>query len=312
MTHLSAEEKALFSSQPTAKMMHEHMLANGRYIKEGDKEAAAAVAAACEAAKAKQTGEASDVELSSAGKSLQASAAKATEVQTAARVVTPDAQAGSLNVATKAEASAGNGAGASANAQATSAVSDVQFLGEGASRKLRFTSAEAVHQALKDGYVELNGQQFYLSDDMKRVLTAKDKAMQKLRQGIMNANMLREQAVMAQRQGESMQKSAQAQSRIMETAMRIMKGRKVSTADEKELAQASPDLYKIAKSMGAIEQHKLTRKQKEEDDKISAQHDEDREWEQSPSAIPDAKVDPVPEYSIDVDMPESGGVDIEA
>jgi hypothetical protein len=276
MTHLSAEEKALFSSQPTAKMMHEHMLANGRYIKEGDKEATAAVVAAREAAQAKQAGAASDVELSSAGKSLQADAAKAPE------------------------------------AQAASAVSDVQFLGEGASRKLRFTSAEAVHQALKDGYVELNGQQFYLSDDMKRVLTAKDKAMQKLRQGIMNANMLREQAVMAQRQGESMQKSAQAQSRIMETAMRIMKGRKVSTADEKELAQASPDLYKIAKSMGAIEQHKLTRKQKEEDDKISAQHDEDREWEQSPSAIPDAKVDPVPEYSVDVDMPESGGVDIEA
>ena len=256
--------------------MHEHMLANGRYIKEGDKEATAAVVAAREAAQAKQAGAASDVELSSAGKSLQADAAKAPE------------------------------------AQAASAVSDVQFLGEGASRKLRFTSAEAVHQALKDGYVELNGQQFYLSDDMKRVLTAKDKAMQKLRQGIMNANMLREQAVMAQRQGESMQKSAEAQSRIMETAMRIMKGRKVSTADEKELAQVSPDLYKIAKSMGAIEQHKLTRKQKEEDDKISAQHDEDREWEQSPSAIPDAKVDPVPEYSIDVDMPESGGVDIEA
>ena len=82
-------------------------------------------------------------------------------------------------------------------------------------------------------------------------------------------------------------------------------------ADEKELAQASPDLYKIAKSMGAIEQHKLTRKEKEEDDKLSAQHDEDRAWEQAPSSIPDAVDAPVPAYSVDVAMPEMG-VDIDA
>lgn len=284
ITRLSADEKAYLSSQPTAQKMHEKMLKDGTYIKEGDKKAAAAFVAAREAAKAKQAGTAGDVvELSPAGKTLQASAETAS--------ATASAEAGG----------------------ATAAASlDVQFLGEGASRKLRFTSAQAVHQALKDGYVELNGQQFYLSDDMKRLLTAKDKAMQQLRAGISQANMLREQAVSAQRQGESAQKAAEAQSRIMETAMRIMKGRKVSQADEKELAQASPDLYKIAKSMGAIEQQKLTRKEREEDDKMSKQHDEDRDWEQSPSAIPDAKLDPVPEYSVDVDMPEAGGVDIEA
>lgn len=284
ITRLSADEEAYLSSQPTAQKMHEKMLKDGTYIKEGDKKAAAAFVAAREAAKAKQAGTAGDVvELSPAGKTLQASAETAS--------ATASAEAGG----------------------ATAAASlDVQFLGEGASRKLRFTSAQAVHQALKDGYVELNGQQFYLSDDMKRLLTAKDKAMQQLRAGISQANMLREQAVSAQRQGESAQKAAEAQSRIMETAMRIMKGRKVSQADEKELAQASPDLYKIAKSMGAIEQQKLTRKEREEDDKLSKQHDEDREWEQSSSTIPDAKVDPVPEYAVDVDMPEAGGVDIEA
>ena len=284
ITRLSADEKAYLSSQPTAQKMHEKMLKDGTYIKEGDKKAAAAFVAAREAAKAKQAGTSGDVvELSPAGKTLQASAETAS--------ATASAEAGG----------------------ATAAASlDVQFLGEGASRKLRFTSAQAVHQALKDGYVELNGQQFYLSDDMKRLLSAKDKAMQQLRAGISQANMLREQAVSAQRQGESAQKAAEAQSRIMETAMRIMKGRKVSQADEKELAQASPDLYKIAKSMGAIEQQKLTRKEREEDDKLSKQHDEDREWEQSSSTIPDAKVDPVPEYAVDVDMPEAGGVDIEA
>ncbi|MDY6269053.1 MAG: hypothetical protein SPL39_08855 [Selenomonadaceae bacterium] len=283
VTRLSAAEKAYFDKQPTAQKMHEKMLKDGVYIPAGDKEAAAAFVAKRDAEK---TAAASDVELSTAGKSLQADAAKA------------DTAKGAAAKADSAE-------------QVTVSTTDVQFLGEGASRKLRFTSAEALHQAVKDGCVELGGQQYFLSDDMMRTLSAKDKAMQKLQQGIAQANMLRQQAVSAQRQGESMQKSAQAQSRLFETAMRIMHGRKVSTADEKELASAAPELYRMAKSMSGLEQHKLTRKEKEEDDKISQKNDEDREWEQSPSSIPDAVDTPVPEYSVDVDLPETS-VDIEA
>ena len=287
VTRMTKSEAEYFAKQPTAQKMQEKMLKDGTYIPEGDKEAAAAFVAQRDAEKAARaasgSGGASDVvELSSEGKSLQASTKK----------TTTDASADASDAAT--------------------ASSDVQFLGEGASRRLRFTSAEAVHQALKDGYVELNGQQYFLSDDMKRTLTAEDKAMQKMRQGIINANLMQQEAVSTRRTGESAQKSAQAQSRIMETAMRIMKGRKVSQADEKELAQAAPDLYKIAKSMGALNQHKLTRKEKEDDDKLSQQHDADREWEQSPSSIPDAVDKPVPEYSVDIEMPDSGSVDIEA
>lgn len=207
---------------------------------------------------------------------------------------------------------AGNTAQAGQTGKAEQAGSaSVQFFGEGASRKLRFKSAGAVQQALKNGYVTLNGQQYFLTDEQMKTLTARDKAMQKLRQGVSEANTLAQQAVAAQRQGEAMQKGAQAQSRIFETAMRIMKGRKVSQADEKELAEAAPDLYKIAKSMAALEKHKLTRKEEAEDDKINKQHDEDREWEQAPSSIPDATETPVPEYNVKIDMPDSG-VDIEA
>lgn len=227
------------------------------------------------------------VELSTAGQSMQAGST---------------AQAGQTGTTEQTGAAAQAG-----KAEQTG----VHFFGEGASRKLRFKSAGAVQQALKDGFVTLNGQQYFLTDDQMKTLTARDKTMQKLRQGVSQANALAQQAVAAQRQGESMQKSAQAQSRIFETAMRIMKGRKVSQADEKELAEAAPDLYKIAKSMAALEQHKLTRKEEEEDNKISEQHDEDREWEQAPSSIPDATETPVPEYSVDIEMPDSG-VDIEA
>ena len=37
ITRLSADEKAYLSSQPTAQKMHEKMLKDGTYIKEGDK-----------------------------------------------------------------------------------------------------------------------------------------------------------------------------------------------------------------------------------------------------------------------------------
>ena len=281
VTRMTAVEAAYLAKQPTAQKMHEKMLKDGVYIPEGDKEAAAAFVAKRDAEK---SAAASDVELSTAGKSLQADAK---------------------------QADAANATNADGMKQTTASSADVQFLGEGASRKLRCTGAKALHQAVKDGYVELGGHQYFLSDDMMRTLTAKDKAMQQLRQGIAQANMLRQQAVSAQRQGESAQKSAQAQSRLMETAMRLMKGRKVSQADEKELATAAPELYRMAKSTSGLEQHKLTRKEKEEDDKISQKNDEDREWEQSPSSIPDAVDTPVPSYSVDVDLPETG-VDIEA
>ena len=140
------------------------------------------------------------------------------------------------------QADAANATNADGMKQTTASSADVQFLGEGASRKLRFTSAKALHQAVKDGYVELGGQQYFLSDDMMRTLTAKDKAKQHLRQAIAPANM-----------------------------------------------KPPPP----------------------EDDKISQKNDDDREWEQSPSSIPDAVDTPVPSYSVDVDLPETG-VDIEA
>ena len=187
----------------------------------------------------------------------------------------------------------------------------VHFFGEGVSRKLRFTDAGTLHQAVKDGFVDIGGQHYLLSDDMKKTLTAQDKAMQKLRQGVANANMLQQQSVQIQRQGESMRKSSQKESRVMQTVMRIMHGRKVSMRDEKELAETSPDLYSLAKSIAAIKQHSHSSKEEEEDNKISKQNDKDREWEASPSSIPDAVDQPVPEYEVDISMPESS-VDIKA
>lgn len=297
ITKMTQAEADYYSHQPTAQALLEKTLRDSTYIPEGDKAAATAFVAQRDAAKAaRQAG-------------TQAAASAQTGTQSAAKGSQSTAQPASagydvvLSSAAQSLQSSGT--------QALMTAADQQLLGHGASRKLRFTSSSAVQQALKDGYVELNGQQYYLTDDMKKSLAAQDKAQEKLRQGIMNMNMLRQDAVAAQRNGESMQKACQKQSRIMQTAMRIMHGRKVSPADEKELAQAAPDLYNLAKSAGELEKHKLTRKEKEEDEKISKQNDEDRDWEESPSAIPDAVDTPVPEYNVEVDMPDSG-VDVSA
>lgn len=274
ITHLTQAEKDFYSKQPTAKQMHEKMLRDGTYIAKGDKTAAAAFAARRESSTAaqQQAGVKGDVvEISAAGQSLK------------------------------------QGLGA----QGISKETDAQLLGQARERKLRFTSAAALHEAVKNGYLELNGQQYFLSDEMKKSLAAKDKAMQKLRQGVAEANMLGQQAVEAQRQGEAMQKSAQKESRIMQTVSRIMHGRKVSPADEKELAEFAPELYSMAKSAGMLELHKRSRREEEEDNKISEQNDMDRDWEQSPSSIPDAVDAPLPAYNVEIEMPESG-IDVQA
>lgn len=206
---------------------------------------------------------------------------------------------------------AGQAAKSNAPVQAVTKTASIQLLGQGKNRRLCFTNAADLQEAVKNGYVELNGQQYFLSDSIKKALTAKDKAMQKLQQDTATANMLACQATNAQRQGESMQKSAQKESRIIQTVARIMHGRKVSPTDEKELAEFSPDLYSLAKSAGALEQHKHSRQEEEEYRKISKQNDNDRQWEESPSSIPDPIETPIPDYRVEAELPEND-IDIQA
>ncbi len=170
-----------------------------------------------------------------------------------------------------------------------------------------FNSASQIAAILEKGYLVIEGRKVTLDKQQWKALSAAGKAMEKDQQAVANTMMMEQQVANARQQSDAWKKAAQQQSRVLATAMRMMKGRHVSEADEKELAEASPDLYKLAKSAGAIEKIRQTQRQREEDQRISEANARERDWENEPRdySTPPRSAYPTYETRITVDM--SGG-----
>ena len=158
---------------------------------------------------------------------------------------------------------------------------------------IHFDNSSALKQTVKNGFIEVNGQKFLLSDDLKKNLLATDNKIQKERESIFLNYQFELEAANSRRANDAMQKSNAKQMRVMKTATRIMHGRKVSPADEKELLESDPKLYSLAKSAGAIEKIRRKKSDNDDDKRISKQNDEDRYKENQPTE--DYSVEP-PEY----------------
>ena len=89
----------------------------------------------------------------------------------------------------------------------------------------------------------------------------------------------------------------------MNTATRMMKGRKVSQDDEKELAQMFPELYRLAKVAAAMEKIK----EDQEDHKISEENARQREEENTPKDYSVPQAGDYPTYTTDVNVEMTGG-----
>ncbi|SFW20295.1 hypothetical protein [Selenomonas ruminantium] len=146
---------------------------------------------------------------------------------------------------------------------------------------ISFGNAAMVSRAVKQGYIELEGQRIDLSDDVKKQLLATSKQIQDMKKGVSLHNFLLHEAANARQNSDAMKEANDKMSRAMQTASRIMHGRKVSPADEKELMEFNKDLYAMAKSAAALEQHRCKRDDKE-DKKISADNEEARAREAEP------------------------------
>lgn len=68
--------------------------------------------------------------------------------------------------------------------------------------------------------------------------------------------------VVAKQQGEAMSEAVEDLGKIMEVARRIMKGGVVPQTDEKKLMDYNPDLYQMAKSIGAAAKQREKEKYK--------------------------------------------------
>ncbi|SDP31076.1 hypothetical protein [Selenomonas ruminantium] len=146
---------------------------------------------------------------------------------------------------------------------------------------ISFANAAMVSRAVKQGYIEVEGQRIDLSDEVKKQLLATSKQIQDMKKGVTLHNFLLHEAANARQNSDAMKEANDKMSRAMQTASRIMHGRKVSPADEKELMEFNKDLYAMAKNAAALEQHRRRRDDKE-DDKISVDNEEARAREAEP------------------------------
>ena len=148
-------------------------------------------------------------------------------------------------------------------------------IGDSNRYRLQFDNTAMISRAVKQGYVEIEGQRVELSDEVKKQLLAAGKEIDGVRKQISTHNFLLHEAANARHSRDAMQEEGEKMSRVMMTVSRIMHGRKVSPADEKELMEFNKDLYAMAKNAAALERHR--HKHDAEDDKISAENERARE-----------------------------------
>ncbi|MBQ1415779.1 MAG: hypothetical protein IIY91_00430 [Selenomonas sp.] len=269
LQNLSRRELDFYTKQPTAKKLLEKVRRDGINVPPGDNKAAAAYMAGRSTADSGQD----EVEISAAGYSLQ--------VQEKAA----DRQAEKPQEFTYSR------------------------IGDSQRYQLHFTDTAMISRVVKQGYVELEGQRVALSDEVKKQLLAAGKQMQAVRQQISQHNFLLHETANARQSSDAMKEANDKMSRAMMTASRIMHGRKVSPADEKELMEFNKDLYAMAKNAASLERYR--HKHDKDDDKISEENQRARDREAEPKDY-SVQEEPMPHMSAELtvdlgaEMPVAG------
>lgn len=270
LQNLSRAELDFYTKQPTAQKLHEKIMKDGIYVPPGDKKAAAAYMDKRSAAISDGQDE---VEISAAGYNLQ--------VQEQAN---EKSEAKPLEFA-------------------------YSRIGDANRFQLRFTSTAMISRAVKQGFLELEGQRVELSDEVKKQLLAAGKQMQAVRQQVAQHNMMLHEAANARQSSDAMKEAGDKMSRVMMTASRIMHGKHVSSADEKELMEFNKDLYAMAKNAAALDKHR--HKRDKEDEKISEENQRARDREAEPKDY-SVKETPMPDMAAELtvdfegDVPQAG------
>ncbi len=270
LKNVTRQELDFYAGQPTAKAMHERVQRDSVYVPKGDAGAAAVFVASRNAERA--SNQTDKVEISRAGQEMSQA---------------------EITAAGSGENKAG--------------ISFTVLRHRDSNRlSVSFDNPAMVSRAVKQGYIEIDGKQVELSDDVKKQLTATNKQLQNAKQAVAMHNMLLHEAANSRRSSDAMKEANDKMSRAMATASRIMHGRKVSPDDEKELMEFNKDLYAMAKSAAALAEHRRKRDDKE-DDKISAENDEARAREAEPKDY-SVEEKPIPRTEVQMDVSFEGDV----
>ncbi|MBR3622179.1 MAG: hypothetical protein IKN43_02395 [Selenomonadaceae bacterium] len=267
LQNLTQKELDYYMAQPTAKALHERIMKDSVYIAEGDKTAAALYVAEREAKKSSLQKD--KAEISRQGLELNRAE----------------------NIKTKSD-----------NAKAS--ISFNLYNRDNGNVTVGFDNSAMIHRAVKQGFIEIDGKKIELTDDVKKKLVSVNKEIQNVKKSVFLHNRMLHEATNARQTNDAMKAANDKMSRAMKTASRIMHGRKVSPADEKELMEFNPDLYSMAKSAEALEKHR-NRKDDREDEKLSAANDEARKTEAEPKDYSVEEI-PMPQTEAQIDISFDG------
>lgn len=120
-----------------------------------------------------------------------------------------------------------------------------------------FENSAQLARTVENGYIYVNDVRIDLSDSIKKLLKAADKAVNERNELAGLARTMRENIEAAQKQSEASEKFYDNMNKAFEIANRISKGGKVPPQDEQLLMDMNPDLYMISMIAATMaKQHK--------------------------------------------------------
>lgn len=108
-------------------------------------------------------------------------------------------------------------------------------------------SGRDVVTAQEDGYIEVNGRRFFVSEEMSRKISATFERVQAYNEASAALDAVQQNAEAAKQQAKAVAEQAKAQAKAFEIYRRIASGGHVPPEDEDFLQNFSPELYMAAK-----------------------------------------------------------------
>lgn len=112
---------------------------------------------------------------------------------------------------------------------------------------IHFADSAQLARTVENGYLYVNGVRIELSDSVKKLLTAADKAVQTNKRLAAESQTMKENMDAAKNQTDAMEKQMDKMNKAFEIANRIAKGGKVPPEDEQLLMDINPGLYMMSK-----------------------------------------------------------------
>ena len=108
-------------------------------------------------------------------------------------------------------------------------------------------SGRDVATAQEEGYIEVNGRRFFVSEEMSRKISATFERVQAYNEASAALDAVQQNAEAAKQQAKAVAEQAKAQAKAFEIYRRIASGGRVPPEDEDFLQNFSPELYMAAK-----------------------------------------------------------------